>query len=217
MTQSHIKKLVLIILAIAIILIAAAIFYSNNHPHKHKPVFINTQGQPTMGYRNASVHIVVFEDLKCHNCARFDREIFPKLKKQYIDTRKAKYTVINLAFIPGSMPVANAARCLYKQNKAFFFRFVHTIYQHQPSESKNWATIPRLLQFANRIPGVDQKKLSQCLIESPYVDFIQDNLKLASQIMGGQVATPTVYVNGRLVKPLTMKRLKALIDAAQSD
>ena len=77
---------------------------------------IDTTDQPTRGNPNAKVHIVVFEDLKCIACKNFNNTILPQIKKQYIDTGIAKYTVINLAFIPGSMPAANAARCIYTQN-----------------------------------------------------------------------------------------------------
>ena len=57
------------------------------------------------------------------------------------------------------MPAANAARCLYKQNPDWFFTFVDYVYQNQPPESEDWATIPRLVQFANVIPGVDAERL----------------------------------------------------------
>ena len=210
MTQ---KKIVIgVVIAVAVLI--AAVIYLRPKPDLPKPIKINTTNQPTLGKVNPPVHIVIFEDLKCINCARFDALIFPQLKKEYIDTGKAKYTVINLAFIEGSMPAANAARCLYKQNKDFFFPYINSIYHHQPAENENWTTIPRLMQFANHIAGVDKDKLSQCIAQARYTDFIESNLKQASKIMTGPVSTPTLYVNGMIAKPLTMKRLRTLIKAA---
>ncbi len=214
MSQSKIKSLIIAVIAIAVVVVAAAIFFkpSTKLP---KQVRIDTTGQPTMGNANAKVHIIAFEDLKCPNCMRFNTTLLPKVKKKFVDSGIAKYTMITLAFIPGSMPAANAARCLYKQNKKLYFPFVKYIYFHQPSEEQNWATVPTLLQFASKIKGVNKPALEQCLVKSPYTGFINKNLQIANKVMGGQVATPTLFVNGRIVRPLTMKRLQTLIDAAK--
>src|SRR3990167_9811540 len=147
--------------------------------HLPMPVTLAVNGQPTLGNPKAKIHLVVFEDLKCANCARFNNEVMPYLKKQYIDTGIAKYTLINLAFIPGSLPAANAAHCVYQQSNTLFFDYVDYIYHHQPPENKNWATIPALLNYANAIKGIDGDKLAQCLVNSPYDQFIQNNLTQA--------------------------------------
>lgn len=183
--------------------------------HLPKPVVIDTANQPTLGNSDAKIHIVIFEDLKCVNCARFSNEIMPYIKKHYIDTGIAKYTLINLAFIPGSMPAANAAHCLYAQNPAFFFPFIDNIFEHQPPENKNWATIPALMNFAVNIPGVNMDQLAACLVENTYDQFIQNNLKQAMVIMNGSVATPAVFVNGIRVMPTTKSQLDAVIEAVK--
>jgi len=205
MRKLNIKSLMIIVIVL-VVLGAIAIFFFKPHSRLPKQVQIDTKDQPTMGNPKAKIHIVAFEDLKCHNCMRYNVEIFPKIKKKYIDTGKAKYTVMNVAFIPGSMPAANAARCLYQQNKKFFFPYVKYIYNHQPSESANWATIPNLVSYASHIPGVNKQKLSECIYRSPYTQRINKNLKIGMGIMKGVVSTPSVYINGYAVKPLTMRR-----------
>lgn len=216
MSKPSLRVALMAIIILLLVIIVAFVFLkpADKLP---KPVSINTNNQPTIGNPNAKIHIVVFEDLKCRNCARFNTTLLPKIKKKYIDTGIAKYTMINLAFIEGSMPAANTARCLYMQNKQFFFIFIKHIYENQPSETKNWATIPTLMQFSNNIKGVNKKKLEQCVLNNPYTAFINQNLKLARNVMGDRVATPTVYVNGRIVKPLTMHRFETLINAAKKD
>lgn len=215
MTQSNttIKKLMLIIIGI-IIIVALGIMYHqkfNKTTPLPKPVSIDTRNQPTTGNPNAKIHLIAFEDLKCANCARFNNTLFPYIEKTYIDTGKAKYTMINLAFLQGSLPAANAARCIYQQNKKLFFSFVKYVYTHQPPENENWATIPRLLDFANNISGINTNKLSNCLINNNYNQFFQNNMKLAAKLMKDNVATPSLYINGVLVRPLTKKRFKAVI------
>jgi len=209
------KALVLGTLLIVIIIVLAGYFilHARNKAAPVPEVTINTKNQPTLGQPNAPVHLVVFEDLKCGNCKIFTNTIFPEIKKQYIDTGKAKYTLINLAFIPGSMPAGNAARCLYDQNKDFFFPYVDYVYANQPPEEEDWATVSKLLQFAQAAtPKADLEKLSQCIVENRHYKVLQDNLKIAIDVMKGQVATPSLYINGKLVTPLTLVQIKKMMD-----
>ncbi len=198
----------LTVVLVIIAIVAFILVPGNPRPPLPTPVQINTVLQPTLGDPNATVQIVVFDDLKCMNCMRYDQTIYPKIEKNYINTHKIKYTVINLAFLPNSMPAANAAYCIYMQNQQAFFDFMHYIYAHQPPESENWACIPNLMDFALHIKNVDQNKFAQCVVKSPYTDVISNNLKIAQKAMGEMIATPSVYVNGVKVEPLTWDQLK---------
>lgn len=202
----------LIIIAVFAFLFIKPLFIKKSLP---KPVVIDTQNQPTLGNGQAKVHFVAFEDLKCNNCARFNRDIMPYIKKKFIDTGVANYTMINLAFIPGSMPAANAARCVYMQNNDLFFAYTDYIFHHQPPEDQNWATVPNLLIFASKVNGINSDQLAQCLVKSPYDQFMQDNLKQASKVMNKTVRTPTLYVNGIMVTPLTQSQIDTVVRAVE--
>lgn len=214
MNPNIMKKAVLITLAI-IILAGIAFYFFRPHAPLPKKLVIDTSHQPTQGNEKAKIEIVAFEDLKCANCMRFNTTIYPKIKKELIDTGKAKYTMINLAFIPGSMPAANAARCIYTQNSKAFFEFVDYLFEHQPPENEDWATIPNLMQMAQHIHGLDKKQLSECLVKNPHNDFISNNMSIAEKAMGGNVATPAIFVNGIAVQPLTYDRIQEVIDTIQ--
>ncbi len=209
-----IQKIVIIVVILAITILALS-FIKKRHPNLPTSVKIDTADQPTMGNAKAKVHIVVFEDLKCIACRQFNNNLLPLLKQKYIETGVASYTVINVAFIPGSMSAANAARCLYREKPEWFFEFVDYVYQNQPSEQEDWATIPKLVEFASHIPNVNQQKLSRCIFESPYTSFIQNNLQQGEKLMGGTVYTPTVFINGYRVDPLTPQRIDQVINAVK--
>lgn len=210
MNRSTLLKIISVIGVLVLLAVALAFF--KKPPTKNGQVFtINTNDQPTMGKIDAGVQIVVFEDLKCIACKTFNNTVLPLIKKEYIDTGAAKYTVINLAFIPGSMPAANAARCLYKENPDWFFAFVDHVYQNQPPETEDWATIPKLVEFASAIPGVNPEKLSHCIYDSPYTDFILKNFEQARQLQGPSVSTPAVYVNGHFVEEPSALHVKKAI------
>lgn len=218
MSENNSAIKITMITIIAIIIIAAIVFFFIRPMYiakeLPKPVAINTTGQPTIGNPKAKIHLVAFEDLKCSNCARFNVELMPYIKKELIDKNIATYTLINLAFIEESMPAANAAHCVYQQSAKLFFEYTDYIFQHQPPETENWATIPNLLNFANDIKDINTTQLSQCLVQSPYDQFIHNNLLQAIKIMpNGIVSTPTLYINGIIVKPLTRKQIRRVIEA----
>lgn len=216
MSENNSFMKIIILAILGILILAAGVLYfvkpmiqRNNLP---KPVHINTENQPTIGNTNAKLKFVVFEDLKCSNCARFSTQVFPYIKKHYLDKNLASYTMINVAFIPDSMPAANAARCVYEQNPALFFPYTDYIFQHQPPENENWATIPTLLDFANHVPGINSEKLAECLIKRPYDAFIKNNFTDANKLMK-EVSTPSLYINGITVLPPTKDQIQLVIRA----
>lgn len=212
MTSSRSKRLVSLTLAMLLLVLLALWIHKPQIHDQHKQVSIPRANQPMLGNPKAKAHIVVFEDLKCTNCKIYNNTLFPKLKSAFIDTGKANYTIINLAFIPGSMPAANAARCLYAQNKAYFFPFVEYVFLNQPDETEDWATPSTLLQFAKTsVPKAQLESLSQCLIEGRYNRVILNNLKIASEAMDGKIATPALFVNGVAVQNLNFDSIAKLV------
>jgi protein-disulfide isomerase len=206
-------RLVLLTSAVIILLIGAFFFLKpTTKPDLPKTAKIDIANHPQLGDPQKKTQIVVFEDLKCVNCKAFNKILFPQIKRQYLDTGKANYTFILLAFIPGSIPAGNAALCLHEQNPKYFFPFVEYLFDHQPPEEEDWATIPALLDFAKKAtPEANSKALEQCIFLNKYSAQLQKNLDLAARLMKGSIATPTVYVNGVQVNPLSMKKINQLI------
>jgi protein-disulfide isomerase len=211
MSKRAIRNSMIGIVIIAVIIILCVIYIpggSGSQAALPKAVTINTKDQPVLGNKDAKLNIVAFEDLKCSNCMRYNVTVFPKIFNQYIQPGKANYTMITLAFIPGSMPAANAGRCIYDQNPNAYWNYVKYVYAHQPPENQNWATIPNLMLIASHLKEVNSDKLAQCLVKSPYTETINNNLKILKGIMKPPVGTPAVYINGVKVEPLTIERFQ---------
>lgn len=180
-------------------------------------IHLNTTGQPTLGYAKARVHVVVFEEPKCSHCRDFNNEIFPTLKKDYIDTHKIQYTVIPVSFLPGSMAAAIATLCVYYENPLYpnddlFFKYVDFMYRHQPKIESNWVTPAKLLQFAKATsPAINLDQLSAGIAKEEYRVQVERNTAYGAQIMGGEILTPTVYVNGIRVDDISLDNIRKLI------
>ena len=59
------------------------------------------------GNDNAKITIIVYESLTCSHCANFHKDVYPKLKKEYIDTGLAK---IEFRHFPLDIAALNASK-----------------------------------------------------------------------------------------------------------
>ncbi len=178
---------------------------------------------PTIGDSQSTVHVVAFLEPKCPDSKRYNNTSFPQLQADYIDSNKIRYSVITTSFLQQSMPAAVALLCAYNQDPKnprtdLFFKYLDYIYQNQPPESQNWATIDTLLKYAGKAsPHIDQTRLKECIENQHYSGRIEKNTAYGNQLMG-RLSTPTIYVNGVKVEnsddTIDYDNLKAAIDQA---
>lgn len=179
--------------------------------HEKAPVEIDTVGQPTLGNPNAPIHIVVFKEPKCTSCASFSKDIYPKLKKDFIDTGKVKFTILMTSFLPDSMPAACAMLCVYDdkpENTELYYEYMEYIYLNQPSEDLDWAKPALLCECAQKVSNsIDLKKLNSCITHKRYCEAIEKNTEQGNEIMDGSIRTPKTYVNGVEMKSMNYEML----------
>ena len=60
-----------------------------------------------VGNKNAKITIIAYESLTCSYCANFHKDVYPQLKKHYIDTGLAK---IEFRHFPLDIAAFNAAK-----------------------------------------------------------------------------------------------------------
>lgn len=87
---------------------------------------------PILGNSGAKVTIVEFSDYQCPFCARFYTQTEGTLKKEYIDTGKAKFYYRDFPLIqihPGAQKGAEAARCAGDQNK--YWEYHNLVFENQ--------------------------------------------------------------------------------------
>lgn len=76
-------------------------------------------GELALGRATAPLTMIEFTDYQCPYCRRFESEVFPKLKREYIDTGKLRYIArdLPLAIHAAAVPAAEAAHCAGEQGK----------------------------------------------------------------------------------------------------
>ncbi len=154
-----------------------------------------------LGDPNAPVKVVAYEDFRCSGCKYYSDNIEPEIIQNYVETGRVYYTyavyiiVDKLDYTDASRRSANAALCAAAQKK--FWEFHDTLYANQVTESAGLFTDARLARMAENV-GLDLTAFDQCYQAKQYDSEIESSNNEAVSL--GITGTPSVFVNGTLVK-----------------
>lgn len=143
-----------------------------------------------LGRADAPVTIIEFTDLQCPYCARFALETFPRLKRDYIDTGRLRYTSrdLPLPFHDFALAAAVASRCAGEQGR--FWDYREALFESQGTlGSQPYGRIAGAL-------GLEVERLEACRRDGRQEAAVRADLGLAAQ--NGIHSTPT-FVIGRVV------------------
>ena len=71
-----------------------------------------------IGNQDAKISIIAFESLTCSHCANFHKDVYPQLKKEYLDTGLAK---IEFRHFPLDIAAFNASKVSQCKNDGHHF------------------------------------------------------------------------------------------------
>ncbi|HHY83867.1 MAG TPA: thioredoxin domain-containing protein [Clostridiales bacterium] len=146
--------------------------------------------EPPDGTSDHPVELVLFADFKCPHCREFDRTVLPELKREWIDTGRARLVYVPLPILgPEAMDAAQAALFVYDRNPDAFFPFTEALYgENDP------LTSARLQELIRKVdPEIDQASLPKA------DDRIEGAFRLAQA--WGVNGVPTLFVDGEEVDP----------------
>ena len=161
------------------------------------------------GNVDAKVKLVVFESLTCSHCGDFHKNIYPKLKTDFIDKN---LILIEYRNFPLDIAAFNAAKIAHCRNDGKS-EILHHLYNNQSSWVRG-STIEDLNKNLKRVVQESGFKLDfdNCIADSKIEDFI-----LEDRIEGAKnykiEATPTLIINGeKFENPKNYKKLKKYIE-----
>lgn len=161
-------------------------------------VEVSVDDDPILGNKDAKVTIIEFSDYQCPFCRAFWRDSYAQIKRDYIDTGKARLVFRDypLSFHPMAMPSAQAAECADEQGK--YWEMHDKIFGEQEKLGQGTVTyaVADLKKWATSI-GLDAGKFGQCLDSNKYKTEVEKDM--ADGSAAGVSGTPTLFINGRMV------------------
>lgn len=170
------------------------------------------QNQFTIGFPKARVHMVVFEDLKCPDCKHYVENVYPVIKKRFIDTNLMRYTSIPIAMLPGSSIASMASLCVLNQGDQQFDDYVKYAYQHQQDEHIDWVNNRVTIDFASHIPGLNISTFEKCIVNRQTQKELEHNMNLAYEVMSDHFNTPGIFINNKRILVPTIDNITKLIE-----
>lgn len=165
---------------------------------KPQPQYADIQippNAPRLGDANAKVTIVEFSDFQCPYCGKFQEEVYPFIKQEYVDTGKASFVYLDFAFLgEESKFAAQAAKCAAEQGK--FWEYHDFLFKSHKGENQGAFGVAKLKGFARGVVP-NTFAFNQCLDSNRYEQAVLEETALGRA--AGVAATPTVLINGKLV------------------
>ncbi|MFX3637384.1 MAG: DsbA family protein [Candidatus Pristimantibacillus sp.] len=221
MNKKSKKSRSLVVYTLVVIVIFVALFAINQVTNKKDNVnqttadAPSTTSQPVMGNENAKVSIVEFGDYKCPSCKAWGEQVWPQLKKDYIDSGKAKFSYTNVLFHgKESILGALAGEALYKSNPEDFWTFHKALFDAQPEVNHDglWITEEKVLEVAKTsVPTLDLEQFQLNLKSSEVQGSVDIDQQLVDQFNIKQ--TPTIMINNIMIaNPFDYAAITAAIE-----
>ena len=188
------------------------------------PASVLGQDQPTnadlevaglghfIGDPAAPIHVVEFADLGCRECRRFMEETLPSIRDEYISTGRVYWQFI--PYVSGLQPNgeegARAVECAADQDA--FWPMHDVLYGHQ---TEWWTKMRPQRQYKRYAEALelDVDRFERCYREKETEELTGANTEAA--LRAGVRATPTFFVNGRMVLgALPVEPFRAVLEAA---
>ena len=166
---------------------------------QQRGVFIGVDNDPVLGSADAKVLMIEFGDYQCPSCCMFWKDVEPRLKKDFVDTGKAKLVFRDFPIVqihPEAMLAAMAADCAADQNK--YWQYHDKVFREQYNKGDDLVRFKAadLKKWAKDV-GLDPAKFDQCLDSEKYKnEVLKDKADGDAASVQG---TPTFFINGHVI------------------
>jgi protein-disulfide isomerase len=152
------------------------------------------------GAANAPVTMIEYASMTCPHCAAFQREVVPRLTKDYIETGKVRI-IFREYPLDGAARMASAvARCLSGDQ---YFSFIDLLFANQMNWIKDFdgngqltkEDIQQGLEQMGRFAGMSKEKVDQCADDKNNLALVDANWNEGKDKYGVN-STPTFFING---------------------
>jgi protein-disulfide isomerase len=150
-----------------------------------------TKDDRILGNPDAPITIVEYASLSCHHCARFANDVLPEIRKEWIDTGKAKLVLRDFPTDQAALPAAMIARCAPPER---YYAFVETFFAAQEKWARASDYRGALAQLA-KFGGMGKGEFDACLKNTELENRIVKERLIATTELQVDV-TPTFFVNG---------------------
>ena len=186
---------------IILLAIIVLVSFSNLNAEEIKRIIV--------GNKDAKITIIAFESLTCSHCANFHKNVYPELKKEYLDTGLAKIEFRHFPLDIAAFNASKVAQCNNDGNSDI----LESLYANQQKWVKGSSVeeANKNLQIFLKNEGFSID-FESCVNNKNIEDFVlNDRIEGAKNFKVN--ATPTIIINNeKFEKKLNYKNLKKALE-----
>lgn len=163
-----------------------------------------------LGREDAPVTIVQYGSPTCPFCKRFHAEVFPALKRDYIDTGKVRYILRDFPIGRQSGQGSLALRCVPPEK---YLALYGKLLEQQPSWVSQEVRTEPIFAVAQQV-GLTRVQYDACRNDKALTESLKATKDRGRKL--GIIGTPNFFIQDKLLKKaVDMAELSALIESAQ--
>ena len=168
-----------------------------------------------MGEPDAPIVVIEYASYTCPHCARFDTEVLPQLKADYIDTGKVLFIHREIYFDRFGLWAALLARC---GDGTRYFGMNDMIYSTQSDwlGSGDPQEVVTNLRKMGRLAGMEDAQITACLEDSETAQQLVATFQHYSEADGIN-STPTFMINDVKYSNMSYADFKEILDGLLAD
>ena len=161
------------------------------------------------GNKDAKITIIAYESLTCSHCADFHKDVYPQLKKDYIDTGLAKIEFRHFPLDVAAFNASKISQC--KSNESL--KILNSLYSNQ----QEWVIGNTVEEINDNLKKFIRREgfeinFENCINNKEIEDFVlNDRIEGVKKFKVN--ATPTIIINDeKFEKTLNYKNLKKSLE-----
>jgi len=166
----------------------------------------------SLGAPDAPVTLVEYAMFTCPHCKAFHEEVFPQIKKNFIDTGKVRLVYREVYFNRPSLWAAMIARCAPADR---YFGIVDLLFERQAEWSGAFDSEPMMkeLYSIGRQAGLSDEEMEACVTDRDFAEALVAEFQ-KNATADGIDATPTFLIDGEKVSNMNYADFEARLNEA---
>tara|TARA_B000000460_G_scaffold69805_1_gene48080 strand:+ start:1740 stop:2333 length:594 start_codon:yes stop_codon:yes gene_type:complete len=175
---------------------------------KNESINAKTDEEFFLGNKDAKIVVIEYASMTCIHCANFHKQVYPKIKKNYIDTNKIKFIFRDFPLDKQALFASVLAKCAPKDK---YFNFVKLILTNQEKWISNDDTFMNKLRNIGKLAGLNENKINSCFKDEKMVDNIIRTRSIGEEKYNIN-STPSLIINEKKYSAMSYENFEKIIE-----
>ena len=176
---------------------------------KYEIIKSKTDEEIFLGNKDAKIVVIEYASMTCIHCANFHKEVYPKIKKNYIDTNKIKFIFRDFPLDKQALFGSVLTKCAPKEK---YFDFVKLILNTQKKWIASDNTFQDKLKNIGKLAGLNENKINTCFKDEQIVDNILKSRSDAEKKYN-ITSTPSLIINEKIYSAMSYETFEKIIES----